>query len=113
VSELRHLDWLANCPIIYWGDIDVEGFEILSALRAVFPHTGSLMMDEQTVQHFLSLGGPGSGRSPLEPPFLAPAERAAFLVCRSKNLRIEQERLPSDFVHQRLAAGQIADLVSD
>jgi hypothetical protein len=36
VSELRSVRWLATVPITYWGDLDVEGFEILSALRAEF-----------------------------------------------------------------------------
>jgi Uncharacterized protein conserved in bacteria C-term(DUF2220) len=43
VSEMRAVPWLATTPITYWGDLDVEGFQILSALRAAFPHTRSLL----------------------------------------------------------------------
>ncbi len=37
VTLLRYLPWLTRAPIIYWGDIDVDGFEILSIVRTLFP----------------------------------------------------------------------------
>ncbi|BFO23151.1 hypothetical protein SHKM778_95390 (plasmid) [Streptomyces sp. KM77-8] len=47
-SLLRHLPWLADIDLWYWGDIDTHGFAILSRVRGHFPHTRSLLMDRHT-----------------------------------------------------------------
>ncbi|WP_417848843.1 DUF3322 domain-containing protein [Thalassoglobus sp.] len=96
VTDLRYLKWLANKDIWYWGDIDVEGFEILSRLRAVLPGTQSMMMDERSVAEWRdSIGAHGTGRAPFfAPPGLTVEESQAFRICASENLRIEQERIP-------------------
>ena len=94
VSELHSVRWLATTTITYWGDLDVEGFEILSALRAEFPHVVSLLMDVATITRYRSLAVPGTGRQPSLPPHLTTTELLAFDLCRQENLRIEQERLP-------------------
>jgi len=33
----RHLPWLAQCPLLYWGDIDPAGMQILARLRLAPP----------------------------------------------------------------------------
>lgn len=100
VSELRHIPWLATIPVRYWGDLDIEGFEILSALRAEFPHVQSLLMDETTVKRFRSLSVPGTGRQLTPPPFLTHEERLAFTYCLNENIRVEQERIPLEVLLQ-------------
>ena len=35
--------------IVYWGDIDTHGFDILHRLRARFDSVQSIMMDHQTL----------------------------------------------------------------
>nr|WP_265414947.1 Wadjet anti-phage system protein JetD domain-containing protein [Oceanisphaera profunda] len=57
VQMLQHLPWLANCRIHYWGDIDSHGFAMLSQLRSYFPHTQSLLMDNDTLAHCRPLWG--------------------------------------------------------
>jgi len=94
VSELRSVSWLATIPAVYWGDLDVEGFEILSALRAAFPHVRSIMMDDDTLTRHQQLAVPGNGNSPRPPPHLTADELLAFNRCVQGNIRIEQERLP-------------------
>ena len=102
VSELRSVRWLATTTITYWGDLDVEGFEILSALRAEFPHVVSLLMDVATITRHRSLAVSGTGRQPSPPPHLTTTELLAYDLCRQENLRIEQERLPlPDFANPR------------
>lgn len=96
VSELRAVPWLATIPITYWGDLDVEGFQILSALRATFPHTRSLLMDVATVNRYRSIAGAGTGITYTSPPHLTADELLAFGICSEENLRIEQERIPPD-----------------
>ena len=49
VHLLAEVEWLHHCKIIYWGDIDAHGFQILSDLRGHFPHVHSVMMDQQTL----------------------------------------------------------------
>jgi hypothetical protein len=35
VNNLARVPWLADCPIYYWGDLDAQGFLILSRLRSL------------------------------------------------------------------------------
>jgi hypothetical protein len=53
VHNLGQIAWLRKSPIVYWGDIDAQGFQILSRLRSLFPHVISLMMDEETLATFV------------------------------------------------------------
>lgn len=95
VTLLRYVPWLARCQIRYWGDIDVDGFEILSCVRTLFPQTTSVLMDKAVLESHRGLSVAGNGRTVAAPANLTEAERAAFDVCVTENLRIEQERLPS------------------
>lgn len=94
VSELQGVRWFANTPITYWGDLDVEGFLILSALRAAFPHTRSLLMDGAAIHRYRSIAGAGTGNRFSLPAHLTADEALAFDICLQDNLRIEQERIP-------------------
>ncbi|QGQ25767.1 hypothetical protein F1728_25200 [Gimesia benthica] len=47
VTRLEDLSCLSRNQLIYWGDLDVEGFQILSRLRNLFPHVRSVMMDQE------------------------------------------------------------------
>ncbi len=98
VVELRNVRWLSDAPLTYWGDCDVEGFRILSSLRAVFPHVRSLLMDAGTLDRRRPLAVVGTGARPDVTPHLTAEERAALERCRDDNLRLEQERLPRELV---------------
>lgn len=98
VALLRYIPWLASTPIVYWGDVDTEGLEILSRLRALFPHTRSVMMDEPAIARWRHLTVQGTERKAVPPPHLNSSERVAFELCVEKNLRLEQERLPQSAV---------------
>jgi hypothetical protein len=52
VGVLKKTQWLQNKEIFYWGDIDIDGFAILSQVRGYFPHTKSICMDEDTIKSF-------------------------------------------------------------
>ena len=104
---LHGVPWLSNCHILYWGDLDSQGLEILSRLRSVFPRTRSLMMDFGTLNQFQSLCVPGTLSNNLEPINLTGSEISAWSAVRSKNLRLEQERLPP-----RLLPGAILEAFS-
>lgn len=95
LALLRYVPWLATADVTYWGDLDVEGLAILSALRAMFPRACSVFMDEAAVAAWRHLAVPGTGRARADmPPHLTQGEQGAFLLCAEHNLRIEQERIP-------------------
>jgi hypothetical protein len=91
---LHGVGWLSNCHILYWGDLDTQGLEILSRLRSFFPHTMSLMMDIATLNRFKSLCVPGTPAKGQAPTNLSSSEISAWSTVRLQNLRLEQERLP-------------------
>ncbi|CAN5284418.1 DUF3322 and DUF2220 domain-containing protein [soil metagenome] len=98
VSNFRRLDWLADCEILYWGDIDAQGFEILSLLRERFPSVKSLAMDRATFAEFQPLCGSGTPARNQAPRHLTEEERDLCDLCRARNLRLEQERIPPAWV---------------
>ena len=103
IVDLTYVTWLADRVLWYWGDLDVEGFEILSRLRIRFPRTRSFLMDASTVHRWKdNLAVPGSKRQPTVPPLLTEAETTAFNLCAADNLRIEQERIPQTAVIETL-----------
>jgi len=52
VLNIKKASWLDEKEILYWGDIDVQGFEILSRLREHFTHVKSILMDKVTFETF-------------------------------------------------------------
>lgn len=102
VSLLRYIPWLSHTPIIYWGDVDVEGLMILSELRAIFPQTRSLLMDGEAFVAWHHLAVRGTSSAPAVPINLTDGERNAFVTCSQGNLRIEQERIPQNAVLQAM-----------
>ena len=101
VTDLRLLNWLREATIWYWGDVDTDGYSILSTIRSIFPQTQSLMMDHETLQAWKkNLMRPGTGRTVERPSGLTESEEAAFQECQLENLRIEQEHLPQWYVQQ-------------
>ncbi|MEQ1829398.1 MAG: Wadjet anti-phage system protein JetD domain-containing protein [Pirellula sp.] len=93
VTQLFDIEWLRRTPITYWGDLDVQGFEILGRLRRHYPQTVSMLMDLETIREFEHLATPGTGHTPETPSALTEKEIEGFLYLRSMNLRIEQEHI--------------------
>jgi hypothetical protein len=93
VVHLQSLELLHKCRLVYWGDLDVEGFQILARLRAHFPHTESILMDEATLEQHLQWKVDGTGAMCEVPENLTPEERVAFERCVRENWRVEQERV--------------------
>lgn len=94
LETLPGCDWLNNCQLFYWGDLDVQGFEILSALRAYFPHVQSVMMDWETFHTFAAFAGigkPSPGKVSLN---LTADEQRTYHYLRQHNVRLEQEHIP-------------------
>lgn len=104
VTQLFHIPWLRNQPILYWGDLDVQGFEILALLRRHYPNTQSILMNMQTILDVEHLATDGTGHRPVVPSELNEFEAEAFLYLREHNLRIEQEHLMQTYVDASFSA---------
>ena len=99
---LHDVAWLANCELFYWGDLDAQGFEILSRLRGAFPKTSGLMMDMPTFHRFQQLSVRGVAAKPKLALRLTPLEIEAYTIVQASNTRLEQERIPNDFAAQTI-----------
>ena len=102
ITQLFNINWLHDSAITYWGDLDVQGFEILAMLRRRYPQTKSILMDLKTIREFEHLSTTGTGHQPETPSELNAVEAEAFLRCREYNLRIEQEHIRQEYVYEAL-----------
>ncbi|HEU0004115.1 MAG TPA: Wadjet anti-phage system protein JetD domain-containing protein [Ktedonobacteraceae bacterium] len=108
VRNLEGISWLAQCPILYWGDLDAQGFQILSGLRAFFPHVISVMMDRETLSTFSEFCVVGTPCLIQQLPHLTDEEHTLFLHLAENNLRLEQERISHAY-----AVRQLYSLITD
>ncbi|MBZ0098499.1 MAG: hypothetical protein K8F30_05415 [Taibaiella sp.] len=102
VHLLRDMNWLANCEVIYWGDMDAHGFEILSDLRRLFPHTQSLMMDQVTFDLYSEYIVRGTSTRSERFEYLTSAETQLAQIIVEQGLRLEQEHIPQTYAISRL-----------
>lgn len=103
VTALFDINWLSKQRLYYWGDLDMDGFEILARLRHRFPHTQSMFMDLATLETHRALAIPIVNRNTdeaNEPPELTECERAAYRICKVEHLRFEQEHIAQFLVNQ-------------
>jgi hypothetical protein len=102
VSALKNVTWLHTCPILYWGDLDAQGFQILSSLRGIFPTVKTAMMDKATFDAFQQFVVSGKEVRLNALPNLTEAENNLCQYLATHTLRLEQERIPYTFAVQRL-----------
>ena len=101
VHNLKHVNWFENKKILYWGDLDAQGFEILSQFRSYFPHTRSILMDARTFEQFFE-NDSGTVSNISTPLNLTEDEQALYDRLRMNNWRLEQEKIPFEYVNQYL-----------
>lgn len=102
IQLLKSVSWLADCQILYWGDLDPDGFKILSQLRSYFPQTISVMMDEETFRTFEEFAVSVAKSNIENLPYLTPEEHCLFLYLSKQKKRLEQEHISQDFANQYL-----------
>ncbi|QKJ32881.1 hypothetical protein HQ865_25040 [Mucilaginibacter mali] len=102
VKNLQLIEWMVNKHIYYWGDIDIQGFEILSMLRGYYEQTVSLMMDEITFNKFNHYHGTGSVSNVWGLNHLTISEHNLYLRVYAENQRLEQEKIPQGYVNEIL-----------
>jgi hypothetical protein len=101
-------DWLRQCQLYYWGDIDTHGFAILDQLRARLPEVQSFLMDRATLIAFEPFWGREEHQLTRDLPRLRDEECSLYDDLRAQrirdNLRLEQEFIGFDRVHSALEA---------
>lgn len=100
------LSWLTGAEhLLYWGDIDAAGYEILNNWRADGVAATSILMDAATYEAFEMFGTntdrknrPLKPGEPRELPHLSAAEAGMYRLLLDFNhrghRRVEQERIP-------------------
>ena len=103
VSYLKNVQWLKEKHILYWGDIDEHGFQILHQLRRYYPNTQSIMMDYKTFEHFSEFSVAGARNKSEQLSLLNGEEHKLFerLKLIDKN-RLEQEKISQGYVEEYL-----------
>lgn len=101
-------DWITRASsLVYWGDMDADGLEILNEYRAAGLTVESILMDIESFDRYERFGTrmPAGKRSledhvRIDTPWLTPNEQQLYdRLCDSSwkgALRIEQERIPLD-----------------
>ena len=107
-EALKQAQWLHDCAIYYWGDLDTHGFAILNQLRANFPQTTSFLMDKQTLLAHQHAWGTEPKQETKELNHLNAEEAAVYDALRNNTLgdqlRLEQERISFGHVKNILLA---------
>ncbi|RNE62307.1 hypothetical protein EEJ31_08710 [Cryobacterium tepidiphilum] len=95
VPRLRVIPWIRGGRIVYWGDLDSDGFAILHALRSHCADVTSVLMDEETLLAYRDLWVPEPKAAMGTYLTLTEREQRALERVRSEgNVRLEQERIP-------------------
>ena len=100
-------EWLAEKHVGYWGDIDSEGFSILSEARSKLSSIMPMMMDIATVETYTERMVAEPDSVSKDPIALTDEELELFKRLRSghyANARLEQERLPMEYVMQNIVS---------
>ncbi|UUL76136.1 DUF2220 domain-containing protein [Pseudarthrobacter sp. Fe7] len=107
-SSLREADWLRDCRVLYWGDLDTHGFRILDQLRAAHPHVESVLMDERTLLAHRDAWGKEESPSRAALARLTAAEAALYESLGNStygsNIRLEQELISWRWALRELGA---------
>lgn len=101
VETICNVDWLKDKDIFYWGDLDAQGFQILSLLRTHFEQVKSFMMDRVTFDNFYE-GDKGTKTNVEKGLCLTSEENDMFLYLKLNNLRLEQEKIPYEYTLRKI-----------
>lgn len=98
---IQHNQSLHHATLWYWGDLDAQGFMILSRLRSHLPHAQSFLMDQETYQAHNHYAVKGTPNSAVSLPGLSRQETDLFVMLRDSNRRLEQEHIPLAYIKSR------------
>ncbi|MBX0301147.1 hypothetical protein K2F54_14320 [Cryobacterium sp. 1639] len=114
VNRLALIPWIRRGRVVYWGDLDSDGFSILHSLRSGCDDVTSVLMDEGTLLAYRDLWVPEPKAAGGSYPSLTAAEQRALARIRSEgNVRLEQERIDWATALARLLDAGCLDHVAD
>lgn len=91
------LPWLENREVVYWGDLDTHGFDILNRLRRRLPSVRSILMDRHTFlahsRHWVTEPSPTTRVMDHLEPEESVLYRDLVEGTYGRALRLEQERV--------------------
>ena len=101
VASIKESELLKSTELIYWGDLDAQGFEILSQFRSYFGQVKSLLMDKATFDNYFEkeCGTPSKINFKLN---LTTEEENLYQYIKANNYRLEQEKIPQRYVIEQL-----------
>jgi len=92
--RLGGIPWIQAGRVVYWGDLDSDGFAILHALRSGCTDVTSVLMDEETLLAYRDLWVPEPKAAAGTYSTLTAGEQRVLERIRSEgNVRLEQERI--------------------
>jgi hypothetical protein len=103
--RLAEIPWIQSGRIMYWGDLDSDGFAILHALRLSCESVTSVLMDEHTLESHADLWVAEKQAARGTYSTLTAAEQQTLERIRGEgNVRLEQERIGWGYALAELAA---------
>jgi len=104
VNLLADARCMQQRKLFYWGDIDTNGFAILSRFRQYYPQARSLFMEQQTLDKFMALAGVEAKEKSCQLVLenLTQAENQLFQTLQASLVRLEQERINFSFIQAQL-----------
>jgi hypothetical protein len=101
VSSLTNIPLFEKVKLFYWGDLDIDGFNILHNFKKMYNNVESVLMDIETVEYHQAekiIIEPKSKNRNLSS--LNENELEAFEYLVENKWRIEQEKLNQQYIHQ-------------
>jgi len=106
VGILKNCSWLKEKKTFYWGDLDMDGFAILSQVRSYFAGVQSMLMDLQTIEKFMDLAVESEQKQYKELAFLNKEESLIYERLHNdfygQNFRLEQEKIPFSYLLEQV-----------
>ncbi len=102
IHILKSVSWLCDRNIFYWGDIDTDGFKILSQFRGYFPQTISIMMNQSAFKEFAEFAVNVKPSLPENLLNLTSEEYSLYSFLCQQGKRLEQEHISQQFAVQYL-----------
>ncbi len=108
IEILRDVECLKSKKLFYWGDIDRDGFAILSQARAYYEHLRSIFMDEELIKRFSIYATKDTNLKKTKKILPNLNEQELIIYDRlvddyyAKNFRLEQEKVHIDYIKEKL-----------
>ncbi len=102
VTVSGSLPWLRNRTLLYWGDLDAAGLQILARLRAQWPQTRSILMDQATLYAHERWGVKSGAVAARFAGELTAEEWQVYDQIKERSIRLEQERILQSWVESTI-----------